>query len=78
MVERLPVRLSPGAAEAICADVYSGPCGDKDTTVVAELTRIFTDYQPPVKTEIMEHQIRLAASTTTRADMLPPEFQQYR
>lgn len=78
MVERLPVWLTPGAAEAICADIYSGLCGNKDTTVIAELTRIFTDYQPPVKTEIMEHQIRLSASTTTRADMLPPEFRQYR
>ncbi len=80
--EKIPVWLTPGAAESLCASLYTALCAaeaeGRPADPLAELTRLLENYQAPVRKEVMEFQIRLAAAEATSAQLIPPAFREFR
>jgi hypothetical protein len=80
--EKIPNWLTPGAAESICASLYTALCGaeaeGRPSNPLAELTQLLENYQPPVSKDVMEFQIRIAAAEATSAQLIPVAFRSYR
>lgn len=71
--ERMPVLLTPGAAEALVLKIYRAVQTTARSAADA-LDEALRDYQSPVPAEIMEFQIRLAVAETTDLQFVPPLF----
>ena len=57
--ERLPILLTPGAAEALTLRIYR-TMKTKGISATDTLAEVLMDYQPPVALETMRFQIKLA------------------
>ena len=70
---RMPLLLTPGAAEALALKIYRDvhangrPAGES-------LRDALADYQNPVPPEIMEAQIRLAVAEASDLEFVPEAF----
>jgi len=71
---RLPVWLTPGAAEVLALKLYRA-INAGGRTLPEALAEAFENYQPPVSREIMEFQIRLALAEATDASFVQEAFQ---
>lgn len=71
---RLPLWLTPGAAEVLALKLYRA-INAGGRSLPEALTEAFENYQPPVSREIMEFQIRLALAEATDASFVPEAFQ---
>ena len=70
---RIPDLLTPGAAEALAVKIYRATktgAGSPEAALVDALD----DYQPPVRTEILEAQIILAVREATDLSFVPERF----
>ncbi len=76
LAPRLPLWLTPGAAEALATKAYrTSKVESKDA--LAALADCLADWQPPVPRPVMEAQIRLAAAEATDRDFIPEAFRAY-
>ena len=70
---RIPALLTPGAAEALAVKIYR-----QVRTGASQLTDVLAEnlaeYQNPISPEVMDFQIRLAASEATALEFVPPVF----
>ncbi len=73
---RIPVWLTPGAAEALTVKLYRMVHADKMEPLAA-LGAALEGYQPPIAHEVMDAQIALAAREASDADFVPPAFRSY-
>jgi hypothetical protein len=70
---KLPLRLTPGAAEALSLKIYRAVHADGSTPEAA-LQAALENYQPPVSAEVMDFQIGLAVAEATDASFVPEVF----
>ncbi|QOI99577.1 MAG: AAA family ATPase [Phycisphaeraceae bacterium] len=77
----IPVRLTPGAAEALAVKVYrlvrtrpEGPGPAAGDPVVPSLVECLREYQPPVPEDVMQFQIDLAVREASDLQFVPGEF----
>lgn len=70
----IPLRLTPGAAEALSVKLYRLVKTTPGLTVEAALKDCLDDYQPPVAPEIMQFQIDIAVREASDLDFVPEEM----
>lgn len=70
---KLPLRLTPGAAEVLSLKIYRAVHADGHTPEAA-LAAALENYQPPVSSEVMDFQIGLAVAEATDASFVPEIF----
>jgi len=70
---KLPLWLTPGAAEVLALKLYRSIHAGGNTMEKA-LAQALEGYQPPVSREIMEFQIRIALAEATDAAFIPEAF----
>jgi hypothetical protein len=68
---KLPVLLTPGAAEALVVKAYR-QARTQQLTPAAALDQCLTDYQNPVPADVLEFQMRLAVREATDLSFVPP------
>ena len=73
LAEKIPVWLTPGAAEALAVKTYRVH-RTANLVPVEALTTCLADWRPPVPLEVMRAQIDLAVNETSDAAFVPPEF----
>jgi hypothetical protein len=73
LVGRVPVRLTPGAAEAIAVKAYR-LSRTQGLAPVAAAEAALAGWQPPVPPAVMEFQMRLAIREASDLAFVPPEF----
>lgn len=73
VAKQMPLRLTPGAAEALASKLYR-QVNAAGESLEAALSAALADYRPPVSPEIMEFQIQLAAAEATDAAFVPEAF----
>jgi SpoVK/Ycf46/Vps4 family AAA+-type ATPase len=71
--ERLPILMTPGAAEAFSVKIYRA-IRVRGQSPREALVAALADYQPPVSAEIMDFQIDLAVREATDMDFVPARF----
>lgn len=75
--DRIPVWLTPGAAEALAVKLYrvikTAPA-EAGLTPIAALRQCLEGYRNPVPHETMESQIRLAATEASDIEFVPAAF----
>lgn len=71
--DRLPIHLTPGAAEALALKLYR-QVHAAGQPLKETLEGALADYQPPVAPEIMNFQIGLAVAEATDASFVPEAF----
>jgi len=71
----LPVRLTPGAAEALAVNVYRRT-STTGRPLIEVLATVLGDYQPPVPADVMQFQIDLAVRESTDIAFVPEAFRQ--
>jgi AAA+ superfamily predicted ATPase len=73
LAPKLPLLLTPGAAEAFTVKIYrqvrTRPCDP-----LSALEECLKDYRSPVAASIMDFQIGLAVSEASDMDFVPPQF----
>ena len=74
--DRLPLLLTPGAAEAMASRVYRLARTQNLSPLVA-LEGYLADYRPPVSPQILADQIRLAAAEASDVAFVPEFFHPY-
>jgi len=74
--EKLPLLLTPGAAEALSSRVYR-LSRTQNLTPLAALEQCLADYRPPVSPQILGDQIRLAAAEASDVTFVPEFFHPY-
>jgi hypothetical protein len=74
--DKLPLLLTPGAAEALASRVYRLSKTQNLSPVVA-LEQYLADYRPPVSPQILADQIRLAAAEASDVTFVPEFFHPY-
>jgi len=75
LIKSIPDLLTPGAAEALSVKIYRSTKtggGQAEEALAAALT----DYQPPVRPEIIQAQIKLAVDEATDLSFVPERFRQ--
>ena len=70
---RIPLLLTPGAAETLTVKIYRQVRTSPSNPVEA-LRICLTDYQNPVPLETLDFQIRLAVSEASDLEFVPPRF----
>ncbi len=75
--ERLPVLLTPGAAEALTLRIYR-TTRTRHVSAAEALASSLTDYQPPVALETLRFQIALAADEASDRALVPAVFRDTR
>ncbi len=70
---KLPIWLTPGAAEVLALKLYRSIHAG-GSTIEQALALALENYQPPVSREIMEFQIRIALAEATDAAFIPEAF----
>lgn len=73
LIGRVPVRLTPGAAEAIAVKAYR-LSKTQSLGPVAAVDAALTGWQPPVPAAVMEFQMRLAVREASDLAFVPAEF----
>jgi hypothetical protein len=68
---KLPVLLTPGAAEALVVKAYR-QARTQQLAPAAALEQCLTDYQNPVPADVLEFQMRLAVREATDLAFVPP------
>ena len=73
LAERMPIWLTPGAAESLAMKLFREvrTTGAEPAEAAA---RILEDYQPPVPADVMRFQIELALREASDLDFVPPAF----
>lgn len=71
--ERMPLLLTPGAAEALSVKVYREVKTEKKTPEAA-LLGCLSDYQNPVPLDVMQFQIEIAAREASDLEFVPHQF----
>jgi hypothetical protein len=75
--EKIPMLLTPGAAEVLAVKVYRNSKTEKLSPRDA-LTQALTGYQHPVPADVMNFQIALAAKEATDGEFVPEQFRALR
>ena len=70
---RVPSLLTPGAAEALVMNIYRR-LRTSTSPMEEVLSTVLQEYQSPIASEVMEFQIRLAASEATAVEFVPARF----
>jgi len=70
---RMPLLLTPGAAEALVVKIYR-QVKTLNLAALDALTSCLADYQNPVPWDTLEFQIRIAVAEATDRDFVPPNF----
>ncbi len=73
--ERLPILMTPGAAEALTLKIYR-TIKTRGLSAPEALANSLTDYQHPVALETLRFQIKLAADEATDRAFVPLEFRE--
>jgi hypothetical protein len=68
--DKLPLLLTPGAAEAIAVKAYR-LARTQSLKALPALTSCLTGYQPPVSEDVLKFQMQLAIRETTDIDFVP-------
>ena len=74
--ERLPVLLTPGAAEALALKIYRTLKTRPSSTATEALAGSLADYQPPVSLKTLRFQIALAAAEASDRSFVPAVFRE--
>ena len=75
--EKIPMLLTPGAAEVLAVKVYRNSKTEKLSPSEA-LSQALTGYQHPVPADVMNFQIALAAKEATDGEFVPEQFRSLR
>lgn len=75
--ELIPKLLTPGAAEALAVKMYRA-MRTQSLSAMEAARACMTDYQPPVRPEVLRFQIGLAVAEATDLDFVPPMFRSMR
>jgi SpoVK/Ycf46/Vps4 family AAA+-type ATPase len=70
---RMPVMLTPGAAEALVVKAYRY-ARTQNASAGAALEASLTGYQNPVPADVLEFQMRIAIREATDLNFVPPAF----
>lgn len=70
---RIPMLLTPGAAEALVMNVYR-QFRTGSSTIDEVLSSVLSEYQNPISSDVMAFQIQLAANEATALEFVPPTF----
>jgi hypothetical protein len=73
LIDRMPILLTPGAAEALVVKAYRH-ARTQNTTGAAALEASLVDYQNPVPADVLEFQMRIAIREATDLSFVPPQF----
>ena len=73
LVERMPVWLTPGAAESLAMKLFR-EVKTSGLDAAEALARTLEDYQPPVPEDVMRFQIQLALREASDLDFVPAAF----
>ena len=73
--ERLPILLTPGAAEALALKIYR-TMKTRPVPVAEALAGALADYQNPVPLETLRFQIALAVGEATDRAFVPAVFRE--
>jgi hypothetical protein len=73
--DRLPLWLTPGAAEALAVKLYRQVRTTGQNAGLA-LADCLQDYQMPVPRAVLEQQIELARQEASDLEFIPPAFRQ--
>lgn len=76
LTPRMPILLTPGAAEALVVKAYRRSRTEK-LDAAAALEACLTGYQNPVPTDVLEFQMRIAIRETTDLAFVPAAFHEY-
>jgi ATPase family associated with various cellular activities (AAA) len=69
----IPDLLTPGAAEALAVRAYR-MTKTSGLTAIESLKACLTDYQPPVRPEVIQFQIEIALNEATDVSFVPKRF----
>lgn len=75
--DKVPLLLTPGAAEVLATKIYRLTRAD-GLSVGEAFGRCLENYQPPVPAEIIERQIGLAVAESTDISFVPESFRKRR
>jgi hypothetical protein len=70
---RMPLLLTPGAAEALVMKVYR-QVRTSSSSPDAVLLECLTEYQNPIAPEVMQFQIQIAANEASALEFVPQVF----
>jgi hypothetical protein len=70
---RLPLLLTPGAAEALVMNLYR-QVRTSSVTIEQVLSATLDEYQNPIAQDVMAFQIQLAANEASALEFVPPPF----
>lgn len=73
---RMPVLLTPGAAEALVVKAYRHS-RTQNVAPAAALDACLDDYQNPVPADVLEFQMRIAIREATDLAFVPPPFRKF-
>lgn len=76
LTPRMPVLLTPGAAEALVVKAYRHS-RTQSVAPVAALDACLTDYQNPVPADVLEFQMRIAIREATDLAFVPAPFRKF-
>lgn len=74
LAAKVPLRLTPGAAEALAVKLYRQVRTTPGMTVEAALADCLDDYQPPVAPEVMQYQMDIAIREASDLEFVPDEL----
>lgn len=74
LAPKIPLRLTPGAAEALAVKLYRQVRTTPGLTVEAALADCLDDYQPPVAPDIMQYQMDIAIREASDLEFVPEEL----
>lgn len=74
LAEKIPLRLTPGAAEALAVKVYRMTRTTPGLSPTDALAACFADYQPPVSADIMQFQIDIAVREASDLEFVPQVY----
>jgi SpoVK/Ycf46/Vps4 family AAA+-type ATPase len=76
LAPRMPILLTPGAAEALVVKAYRRS-RTESLAAAAALDACLTGYQSPVPADVLEFQMRIAIRETTDLAFVPAAFHKY-
>jgi len=71
--QRIPMLLTPGAAEALVMNIYR-QFRTGSSSIEEVLSSAHSEYQNPISSDVMAFQIQLAANEATALEFVPPAF----
>lgn len=76
LTPRMPILLTPGAAEALVVKAYRHS-RTQNVAPAAALDACLTDYQNPVPADVLEFQMRIAIREATDLAFVPAQFRKF-